>query len=103
MKQIMTVQKDGTIKTATVMYSIQSESEDGIYYLVNGWKKHDAFWKPLDKLRQDMCFKTLADAKRSLAKLLKAMPDYALDRLDGYEIICSEDGTVKVGSWTGWL
>lgn len=63
-------------------YTIQSKSEDGTYYLVNGWDKHKAFWKPLSKYHKDMMFKRASDAKRSRTKLLKVMMgDYVDDEM----------------------
>jgi len=64
------------------MFTIKSISDEGIYYLVNGWDRHKAFWKLKENLKPDMLFKSAADAKRSLTKLLKIMPDYATDKFE---------------------
>lgn len=64
------------------MFTIKSVSDEGIYYLVNGWDRHKAFWKLKENLKPDMLFKNAADAKRSLTKLLKIMPDYATDKFE---------------------
>jgi len=53
------------------MYTIKTESEEGIYYLINHWNKHKAFFKRKITLR-DMLFKTKIDAKRSITKLLNS-------------------------------
>lgn len=66
-------------------YAIRSTSEEGIYYLVNGWNKHKAFWveeKHLDKA----IFKTLGSARASLTKLLKVMTDYKTDCFEFFAI-----------------
>lgn len=66
-------------------YTIKSESEDGVYYLVNGWEKHKTFWiakEDIAEKPEKLCkviFKTAANAKASLTKLLKIMPDYMDD------------------------
>jgi hypothetical protein len=60
-------------------YTIQSISEEGIYFLVNGWNKHKAIWVTTDKLENSMLFNTPAQAKASLTKLLKVMPEYSTD------------------------
>ena len=64
------------------MFTVKSVSDEGVYYLVNGWDRHKAFWKSKENLKQDMLFKSVADAKRSLTKLLKIMPDYATDKFE---------------------
>lgn len=61
------------------MFTIKSESDEGVYYLVNGWERHNAFWKRPDEYKDSMKFKREQDAKMSLSKLLKIMPDYATD------------------------
>ena len=62
------------------MYTIRSVSEDGVYYLVNGWRKHKAFWsKTADPVRNG--FKTDGLAERQLDKLLATMPEYGKDKL----------------------
>lgn len=66
------------------LYTIKSTSDEGVYYLVNGWHMHKAFWKTKEELRLNMLFKSQADAKRSLTKLLKIMPDY---KNDVFEIV----------------
>lgn len=68
-------------------YTIESASADGIYYLVNGWYKHSAFWirrkdfiSNKDRYLPMITFKTKGSAKTSITKLLKIMPEYATDR-----------------------
>ena len=73
-------------------YTIKSISDEGVYYLVNGWEKHRAFWISeaqflRDPDRAKECFFNKASqAKASLTKLLKVMPDYASDRFEAVEI-----------------
>lgn len=69
------------------MFTIKSVSDDGIYYLVNGWEKYKRFWVELENLKPDMMFKTAADAKRSLTKLLKIMYEYLNDDFELVNII----------------
>lgn len=63
-------------------YRIKSVSEDGTYYLVNGWSKNKAFWiKETDSQNLcKCCFNKLSQAKASLTKLLKVMPEYRMDK-----------------------
>jgi len=63
-------------------YTMKSTSDEGIYYLVNHWQKHKAFWIEPENFKESMAFDTLASAKASLTKLLKAMPDYKYDFLN---------------------
>ncbi len=67
-------------------YTIESQSPEGIYYLVNGWYKYFAFWIRkkdfnVNKARYlpMITFKTIGSAKTSLTKLLKVMPEYKND------------------------
>lgn len=66
------------------MYTIRSISDEGIYYLVNGWNKHKTFWVSKEDLRKNMLFNKAADAKRALTKLLKVMEEY---RTDDFSIV----------------
>jgi hypothetical protein len=59
-------------------YTIQSISDEGTYYLVNGWEKHQAFWVRKEEITKAI-FKTEGQAKASLTKLLKIMDDYKSD------------------------
>lgn len=68
------------------MYTIKSTSEEGIFYLVNHWEKHRTFWSRPDKIRQSMLFKRKQDAKMSLTKLLKIMPEYKNDIFEIVEV-----------------
>ena len=74
-----------------VGYTIKSSSEEGVYYLVNGWNKNRAFWvteKNIDKA----IFKTIGRAKTSLTKLLKIIDDY---KTDTFELVAiTENGGV---------
>lgn len=67
-------------------YTIQSTSKEGIYYLVNGWKKYKTFWVKPEDIKQSMLFNRPSDAKRSLTKLLKIMEDYKTDKFELIEI-----------------
>ena len=60
-------------------YTIKSTSEEGIYYLVNGWNKNKTFWTD-EKHIEKAIFKTIGQAKASLTKLLKVMEDYKTDK-----------------------
>lgn len=59
-------------------YTIKSTSDEGIYYLCNGWNKHNAFWVDENNIHKAI-FKTRGQAKASLTKLLKIMEDYKSD------------------------
>ena len=61
------------------MYRVKSISEDGIYYLVNGWNRYNQYWYKNGE-DQRCHFKSLKDAKTSLTKLLKVIPDYLEDK-----------------------
>lgn len=76
-------------------YTIKSESEDGIYYLVNGWRKHNAYWSSrLNPTK--VLFKKKGIALRSLGKLLNVMPEYIHDIFTLVEI--TEKGGSEVAS-----
>ena len=72
-------------------YTIKSTSEEGIYYLVNGWNKCKTFWFNEKSVMQDtefaknFFFNKPSQAKASLTKLLKIMPYYANDRFEVVE------------------
>lgn len=68
------------------MFTIKSTSNEGVYYLVNGWYKHMKIWATREDLKNNMLFRRAADAKRSLTKLLKVMPDYANDKFEVVKI-----------------
>lgn len=63
-------------------YTIKSTSEEGIYYLVNGWNKNKTFWTTPEQVTPAMLFGSLSRAKSSLTKLLKIMPDYSKDKFE---------------------
>lgn len=67
-------------------YTIKSTSSEGVYYLVNHWEQHKAFWVEPEKIKQSMLFKRACDAKRSLTKLLSIMDDYRTDKFELVEI-----------------
>lgn len=64
------------------MFTIKSTSTEGTYYLVNGWEKHKKFWIEKNKIKPSMLFSREQDAKRSLTKLLKIMPEYGADAFE---------------------
>ena len=72
-------------------YTIKSISDEGIYYLVNGWNKCKTFWFDEKSAFQDtenakrFFFNKPSQAKASLTKLLKVMPDYANDKFEVVE------------------
>ncbi len=67
-------------------FTIKSISEEGTYYLVNHWEKHNAFWKSKEELKPNMLFKSAGYAKRSLNHLLEIMEDYRNDKFEILEI-----------------
>lgn len=66
-------------------YTIKSTSEEGVYYLCNGWNKHKTFWVKEDNIHKAL-FNTKGQAKASLTKLLKVMPEYLNDIFEIIEI-----------------
>ena len=68
-------------------YTIRSTSEDGVSYLVNHWNKHRSFWKKAWAMTEDMLFKSQKDAKASLTKLLKVMPEYKTDSFEMFTVV----------------
>lgn len=66
------------------MYTIKSTSSEGVYYLVNGRNKARTFWK--DHTDSATQFKTAGQARASLTKLLKIMPDYLDDLFEVVEV-----------------
>lgn len=64
------------------MYTVQSTSREGVYFLVNGWNKHHTFWVKINELKPSMLFKRPQDARANLTKLLKIMPDYKSDKFE---------------------
>ena len=79
-----------TAKKKNVRYTIKSTSSEGVYFLVNGWNKHMAFWVKENKLSNDMLFLSAKNAKCSLTKLLKIMPEY---KNDSFELVEFEGGS----------
>ena len=73
-------------------FTIKSTSNEGIYYLVNGWEKCKTFWFSEKSVMEDtenakrFFFNKPSQAKASLTKLLKIMPDSALDTFELVEI-----------------
>ena len=69
-------------------YTIKSISNEGVYYLVNGWNKCKTFWFNEKSGMEDkenakrFFFNKPSQAKASLTKLLKVMPDYANDKFE---------------------
>lgn len=73
-----------------ILYTIKSTSDDGVYYLVNGWNKHKKFWIEPQKVKKEMLFQRPVDAKRSLTKLLKIMTEYQTDKMELIDIKISD-------------
>lgn len=73
-----------------ILYTIKSTSDEGIYYLVNGWSKYKTFWIKPEKIKKEILFKRPVDAKRSLTKLLKITDDYQQDKMELIEIKMSK-------------
>lgn len=73
-------------------YTIKSTSDEGIYYLVNGWAKYNTFWIGEEEVKKDKqkhidkFFNKPSHAKASLTKLLKIMEDYRTDKFELVEI-----------------
>lgn len=69
-------------------YTIKATSDEGIYYLVNGWNKCKTFWFNEKSVMEDIEFAKRffsnkpSQAKASLTKLLKIMQDYANDKFE---------------------
>jgi hypothetical protein len=73
-------------------YTIKSTSDEGVYFLVNGWEKHKTFWISESDVQRDIekaktkFFSAPRFAKASLTKLLKVMDDYKNDKFELVEI-----------------
>jgi hypothetical protein len=73
-------------------YTIKSTSEEGVYFLVNGWNKCKTFWFSEKSVLEDKTnamrffFNKPSQAKASLTRLLKVMPDYATDEFELVEV-----------------
>lgn len=72
-------------------YTIKSTSDEGVYFLVNGWEKHHTFWiseaevnKDIEKAKSKF-FSAPRYAQASLTKLLKIMDDYNNDHFEMVE------------------
>lgn len=65
-------------------YAMKSVSEEGVWYLVNGWNKHKAFWK--DVISEKTLFKTRVSCQATLTRLLKVMPEYKADKFEIVEV-----------------
>lgn len=69
-------------------YTIKSTSDEGVYFLVNGWEKHYTFWISEEDIKKNpdkaysMFFTAPRFAKASLTKLLKIMDDYKTDKFE---------------------
>jgi hypothetical protein len=72
-------------------YTIKSTSNEGVYYLVNGWHKCKTFWFDEKSVMEDSenakkyFFNKPSQAKASLTKLLKIMNDYSTDLFEVVE------------------
>lgn len=82
------------MNTDIISYTIKSTSDEGIYYLVNGWNTHKKFWEEPKKMKKSMFFQRPADAKRSLSKLLKVMDEYRTDTMELVSVDLSHKETV---------
>lgn len=69
-------------------YTIKCISDEGVYYLVNGWEKCKTFWFNEKSVLSDtefskkFFFNKPSQAKASLTKLLKIMHDYKSDKFE---------------------
>lgn len=72
-------------------YTIKSTSNEGVYYLVNGWNKCKTYWFNEKSVMEDTenakkyFFNKPSQAKASLTKLLKIMNDYSTDQFEVVE------------------
>lgn len=72
-------------------YTIKSTSDEGVYFLVNGWEKHRTFWISEEEVNKDIekaktkFFTAPRFARASLTKLLKIMDDYKNDHFEMVE------------------
>jgi hypothetical protein len=75
-----------------IMYTVKSESAEGTYYLINHWSKYKTFFKNRLPQLTNQYFKSEADAKRSLTKLLNGImgDDYRDDKFTIIEVSESE-------------
>jgi hypothetical protein len=64
------------------MFTVKCESWEGIYYLINHWSKYKTFFVGQLPIYNDQYFKSEADAKRSITKLLNGCmgDDYRNDK-----------------------
>ena len=74
------------------MYTVKTESWEGIYFLINHWNKYKTFFKSNLPALKDQYFKTEADAKRSITKLLNGVmgDDYRDDKFTIIKVSESE-------------
>ena len=69
-------------------YTIKATSDEGIFYLVNGWNKYKTFWLNEKSVFKDtenakkFFFNKPSQAKASLTKLLKVMDEYKNDKFE---------------------
>ena len=74
-------------------YTIKSTSDEGVYYLVNGWNKCKTFWFGEESVMEDtenakrFFFNKPSQARASLTKLLKIMPDDINDKFEVVEFV----------------
>lgn len=69
--------------TNNTKYLIKSTSDEGEYFLCNGWNRNNTFWCEKHDIKKCL-FNTIGQAKASLTKLLKIMDDYAQDKFTIY-------------------
>lgn len=80
-------------------YTIKSTSDEGVYFLVNGWQKCRTFWFSEKSVLEDIenakkhFFNKPSQAKASLTKLLKVMDDYKTDK---FEVVCIDKNESEV-------
>ena len=68
-------------------YTIESLSDDGWFFLCKGWGHRRMIWFTFDELKNEHLFDSPKDAKASLTKLLKVMPEYKEDEFRVMEFI----------------
>lgn len=77
-------------------YTIKSTSDEGVYYLVNHWEKHRAFWVKREELKPSLLFSSAGYAQRSLKRLLKIMEDYKNDTFESVVVYELDTGLEKI-------
>lgn len=71
------------------MYTLKSESSEGVFYLYKGWgtqKWYGIMWSKEKPYNARFLFKSPASAWASFTKLCKIMPEYRTDKVTIEEV-----------------